>query len=59
MATTVLLNGEQVDFNVCVNLMDDELRELVHRDIAPCSDQQFLDEYCKRHFDKYGEDFTL
>jgi hypothetical protein len=59
MATTVLLNGEQVDFNVCVNLMDDELRELVHRDIAPCSDQQFLDEYCKRHFNKYGEDFTL
>jgi hypothetical protein len=59
MATTVLLNGEQVDFDVCVNLMDDELRELVHRDIAPCSDQQFLDEYCKRHFNKYGEDFTL
>jgi hypothetical protein len=59
MATTVLLNGEQVDFDACVNLMDDDLRELVHRDIAPCSDQQFLDEYCKRHFDKYGEDFTL
>ena len=40
-----------------VNLMDDEIRESVHSDIAPCSERAFLYEYMTRHFEKYGKPF--
>lgn len=30
----VMLNGEMVNFDVAVNLMDDEIREAVHADLA-------------------------
>jgi hypothetical protein len=62
MTTTVLLNGERVDFDAAVNLMDDEIREAVHAvhaDLAPCTDQEFIDEYVKRHEAKYGETFEI
>ena len=55
----VMLNGEMVDFDAAVNLMDDEIREAVHADIAPCTDQEFMDEYVKRHEAKYGETFVI
>lgn len=55
----VMLNGEMVNFDVAVNLMDDEIREAVHADLAPCTDQEFMDEYVKRHEDKYGETFEI
>ena len=55
----VMLNGEMVDFDAAVNLMDDEIREAVHADIAPCTDQEFMDEYVKRHEAKYGETFEI
>lgn len=55
----VMLNGEMVDFDAAVNLMDDEIREAVHADIAPCTDQEFMDEYVKRHEAKYGEEFKV
>lgn len=40
-----------------VSLMDDDLREAVHCDLALCSRDAFLAEYCERHREKYGEDF--
>lgn len=40
-----------------VSLMDDDLREAVHCDLAPCSRDAFLAEYCERHREKYGEEF--
>lgn len=55
----VMLNGCKVDFDVCVNLMDDEIRESIHAEMAPCEDQKFLDEYAARHFAKYGEEFKI
>lgn len=55
----VMLNGCEVDFDVCVNLMDDEIRESIHTEMAPCEDQKFLDEYAARHFAKYGEEFKI
>lgn len=57
--TKVMLNGEMVDFDVAVNMMDDEICEAVHEDIAPCTDQAFIDEYVKRHEAKYGETFVI
>lgn len=42
-----------------VNWMDDEIREELHNEIAPCTDMEFLKEYSKRHLEKFGEEFTV
>jgi hypothetical protein len=47
------------NYPAAVSLMDDEIREAVHDDLAPCSDARFLWEYCKRHQEKYGESFSI
>ena len=57
--TLVMLNGEMVDFDVAVSLMDDDIREEVHADLAPCTDQEFMDAYAKAHHEKYGEEFKV
>lgn len=49
--------GRPVDFPAAVRLMDDDLREELHRELAPCSDQQFLEEYARRHQERFGEEF--
>ena len=46
-------------FQAAVMLMDNELREAVHEDLAPCTDKEFLLEYMKRHKEKYGIDFVV
>lgn len=42
---------EQIqEYNVwdaIVEVMDDEIREKVHRDLAPCSREEFLEAYLK------------
>ena len=55
----VMLNGEMVNFDAAVSLMDDEIREAVHADLAPCTDQEFMDAYAKAHHEKYGEEFKV
>ena len=35
-------------WNVIVNMMDDEVREDVHADLAPCTELEFLAEYLRR-----------
>lgn len=56
---TVILSNEEVNFDACVNLMDDEIREAIHAELAPCTEQEFLDAYVDRHYDKYGEQFKI
>lgn len=51
--------GVSIDFEVAVNLMNDELREFIHDELAPCTEQEFFDKYCEEHFNKYGEEFEL
>ena len=46
-------------FEQAVILMDDDLREEIHADFAPCNDEDFLREYEKRHFEKFGEEFEI
>ncbi len=56
----VTLNNCEVDFEACVMLMDDEIREALHSEMAPCTEQEFLDAYVERHAEKYnGEQFQL
>ena len=57
---SVTLNNKQIDFAAAVNLMDDEIRERLHSELAPCSDQEFLDAYVAAHAEKYdGEEFEV
>lgn len=53
------LNGSIVNIEQCVNLMDDDIREAIHNSLSPCSNQEFLDEYCRRHEETFGEQFSL
>ena len=55
----VQLNGVFVDFGACVALMDDEIREALHLEMAPCGEQEFLDAYAQQHMEKYGEEFAI
>lgn len=46
--------GVEIDFEVAVNLMDDELRELVAWNCSPCSNEEFFDAYASAHFAKFN-----
>ena len=46
-------------YDAAVQLMDDELREEIHADLAPCTEEEFLEEYLKRHLAKYGVEFVV
>lgn len=59
MTSKVLVNGYEVDFDVVVNMMDDEIREGLHNELAPCTDQEFVDAYVAAHEAKYGEQFEI
>lgn len=49
--------GQNFDWDTVVNLMDDDIREQVHAEIAPCTPQEFYNRYCVLHFEKYGDYF--
>lgn len=53
----VLEQLEAYNFSSAVSLMDDDLRESLNEELAPCSESRFLWEYSKRHQGKYGEQF--
>lgn len=44
MAKVINSYGTEINYNAAVELMDDELREEVHADLAPCTEQEFFDE---------------
>ncbi len=39
---------KEIDYRATIDLMDDDLREEIHSDLSPCTEQEFFDEYCKR-----------
>lgn len=51
--------NEQADYDAAVILMNDDLREQLHAELAPCTEQEFFDEYIELHFERYGEEFTV
>lgn len=46
-------------FEQAVNLMDDNIREELHRELVPCTDEEFLSAYIKAHEEKFGESFSV
>jgi len=45
-------------FKACEHLMDDDLREQVHSELAPCSEREFLQRYSELHVAKFNEEFV-
>lgn len=39
--------------------MDDEIREQLHMELAPCTDEEFLEAYMEEHEKRFGEEFTI
>lgn len=53
-------DGHMIDYDAAVEMMDDDLREQLHREMAPCSNQAFYDAYVKAHAAKFnGEKFQI
>ena len=53
-------DGRTVNYAAAVELMDDDLREQLHMEMAPCTNQEFYAAYIKAHAAKYnGEKFQI
>lgn len=46
-------------YESAVVLMDDELREELNRELAPCTELEFLTRYMEEHEKRFGEEFTI
>lgn len=53
------MSGTEINFDAAVNLMDDEIREAIYDELAPCTEQEFFAVYEKAHAEKYGEAWEL
>lgn len=42
-----------------VALMDNDIREQVHAELAPCTEEEFYNRYCELHEQKYGIAFII
>lgn len=58
---TMVINswGNEIDYEVSVTMMDDEVRENLHNEIAPCTEQEFFDAYAAAHKEQFGEYWIL
>lgn len=55
MGETVTIDGREYDWDTLVHYMDNTVREGVHMDLAPCSNEAFAEEYAARHAATFGE----
>lgn len=47
------------EFEAYVSMMDDEIRERVHAELSPCTDEEFLTRYQELHVEKYGAELEI
>lgn len=61
IASNLVINhyGLEIDWDAAVALMDDDIREEVHAELAPCTPQAFFDRYCQLHSERYSEPWEL
>lgn len=52
-------NGASINYEAAVALMDDEIREELHAELAPCTEQEFFSAYEAAHAEKFGEEWEL
>lgn len=48
--------GNNVNFDAAVEYMDDEIREQLHNQLTPCTEQEFFDAYAKAHAKKFNDE---
>lgn len=53
------LGGHCYTWETIVNYMDDEIREQLHNELAPCTEEAFLEAYLEKHLEKYGKAFEI
>lgn len=53
------MNGTEINYEAAVMLMDEEIRESLSFEIAPCTEQEFFAAYENAHAEKYGEEWEL
>jgi hypothetical protein len=46
-------------FESCASMMDDEIREMLHSHMAPCSKSAFLEAYCDEHYNRFSQEFIV
>lgn len=51
--------GVAINFHVAINLMNEELLEQIHSELEFDTEQEFFDEYAKRHEETFGEEWEL
>jgi len=59
MTTIINSYGYAVNFAAAVELMDDDIREAINNETIIDDEQQYFNEYCRRHAAEYGEPFAL
>lgn len=59
MTKVVNKSGCEIDFEAAVNYMVDEIREAVHAEFAPCTEQEFFTAYEAAHEEATGEEWFL
>lgn len=52
-------NGYELEYDAAVQLMDDDLREELCAQLAPCTEQEFFTAYEAAHAEKFGEAWEL
>ena len=52
-------SGKQIDFEQAVNVMDDDMRNEIHNELAPCTEQDFFTAYEKLFEERTGEEWEL
>lgn len=57
--TVINAAGREIDFEAAVQMMDDEIRERLHAELAPCTEQEFFTVYEAAHLAKFGEEWEL
>lgn len=52
-------NGKKIDYEAACHYMDDEIRERLHDEMAPCDPQEFVEAYVAEHEKKFdGEEWA-
>ena len=56
---TIVINncGTEIEIDTAVKKKEDENRETIHNELAPCTEQEFFTAYEKAHAAKYGEEW--
>jgi hypothetical protein len=52
-----MTEGNKIDLETLAELMDDDIREQLHSELAPCSPEEFLEAYSDAHRAKFAEEF--